>query len=102
VHDGYRYRVDLLCRDTPPRRANRPLEDLGRLSPFQGVQASKIQPPHGTQPRPAAAEEGTTPVGGVTGVVGGSGSGGVEPNPLSGYGGCNRRGLCRSQLTRLV
>jgi len=48
------------------------------------------------------AEEGTTPVGGVTGVVGGSGSGGVEPNPLSGYGGCNRRGLCRSQLTRLV
>jgi beta-phosphoglucomutase-like phosphatase (HAD superfamily) len=29
---------------------------------------------------------------GETGVALGSGSGGVEPNPLSGYGGCNRRG----------
>ena len=29
---------------------------------------------------------------GVTGVAVGSGSGGVEPNPLSGHGGCNRRG----------
>src|SRR5690242_21748233 len=29
---------------------------------------------------------------GVTGVVVGSGSGGDGPNPLSGHGGCNRRG----------
>ncbi|WP_405114450.1 tyrosine-type recombinase/integrase [Micromonospora sp. NBC_01405] len=29
---------------------------------------------------------------GETGVVGRFGSGGVEPNRLSGYGGCNRRG----------
>ena len=37
-----------------------------------------------------------------------SGSGGVEPNPLSGYGGCNRRGSLRprtwvlSDLSRSV
>jgi hypothetical protein len=36
---------------------------------------------------------------GETGVVRGSGSGGVEPNPLSGHGGCNRRGSSlRSRL----
>lgn len=29
---------------------------------------------------------------GETGVVVRFGSGGVEPNPLSGHGGCNRRG----------
>src|SRR5256885_15382523 len=40
----------------------------------------------------AESGKGTTPVGGVTGVVGGAGSGGGEPNPLSGYGGGNRRG----------
>jgi len=28
---------------------------------------------------------------GETGVAWGFGSGGVEPNPLSGHGGCNRR-----------
>jgi len=33
----------------------------------------------------------TTPVRGVTGVAGGFGSGGVEPSPLSGHGGCDRR-----------
>jgi hypothetical protein len=33
---------------------------------------------------------------GVTGVVGGSGSGGVEPNPLGSHGGCNRRESLRA------
>ena len=37
-------------------------------------------------------QKGDDPRRGVTGVVVGSGSGGVEPNPLSGHGGCNRRG----------
>jgi len=41
----------------------------------------------------------TTPVRGVTGVAG-SGSGGVEPIPLSGYGGCNRRGSVLPWLDR--
>jgi hypothetical protein len=44
--------------------------------------------------------KGKTPVGGVTGVVGGSGSGGVEPNPLSGYGGRNRRGSLFRRVKR--
>ncbi|MDT0531853.1 site-specific integrase [Micromonospora sp. DSM 115977] len=35
---------------------------------------------------------------GETGVVEGSAPGGVEPNPLSGHGGCNRRGsACRTR-----
>ncbi|MEU5945065.1 tyrosine-type recombinase/integrase [Micromonospora sp. NPDC047465] len=38
---------------------------------------------------------------GETGVVGRFGSGGVEPNPLSGHGGCNRRGpVCCARCER--
>jgi hypothetical protein len=47
----------------------------------------------------ARCTERTTPVRGVTGVAG-VGSGGVEPTPLSGYGGCNRRGLASMSSKR--
>ena len=49
------------------------------ISRRQGAEAIWLTPYKGDDPRR-----------GVTGVAGGSGSGGVEPNPLSGYGGCNR------------
>jgi hypothetical protein len=86
---------------TPPRRANFPQARirhraeavervaLRRLVDFASPTSALVRhlARDGWTP-----ERGRPPSGGDGGRLG-SGSGGVEPNPLSGHGGCNRRGF---------
>jgi hypothetical protein len=73
-----------------------PEHRLERSSPVHGKNALPTETVANASARMqqlnGLTEKGDDPRRGVTGVVGGSGSGGVEPNPLSGHGGCNRRG----------